>query len=71
MITFKEYLIEAKYYRHNDDWQEDVDEHGASVGVCPNCGGRAQGSTSGSTISTAKSFMECTECGHTGRPTTY
>ncbi len=42
-VTFKEYLInEAKYYRHKEkekhDWQDDIDDGGVGVGVCPKCG---------------------------------
>lgn len=71
MKTFKEYLSEAKYYRDEEDWQGDVNEYGVQVGVCPHCKGEAQITSTGKTLSTAKMFWECSECGHTGRPTTY
>ena len=71
MKTFKEYLVEAKYYRHKDDWQADMNEYGVQVGVCPNCKGEAQITSTGRNLSTARTFWECTECGHTGQPTGY
>ncbi len=43
-LTFKEYLKEVKYYRQKEeaDWQDDIDEHGVGIGVCPRCDGEAR-----------------------------
>lgn len=44
-FTFKDYLIiEAKYYRQQEkeDWQDDVDDAGVGIGVCPKCGSEAR-----------------------------
>jgi hypothetical protein len=41
-MSFKDYLTEARYYKAPDDWQEDIDEHGSSIGVCPKCRGEAR-----------------------------
>jgi hypothetical protein len=35
-------VFEAKYYLAKDDWQEDIDENGSSIGVCPKCRGEAR-----------------------------
>ena len=35
-------LNEARYYKAPDDWQEDIDENGSSIGVCPKCRGEAR-----------------------------
>ncbi|KKL13628.1 hypothetical protein LCGC14_2523860 [marine sediment metagenome] len=62
--TFKEYLNEVRYYRQKEDWQDDIDEHGASIGVCPKCGGIAKIRTEGPSLATARAFWECEDCGH-------
>jgi len=64
--TFKEYLTEVRYYKQKEDWQEDINQWGSSCGVCPRCGGGALMSTEGDSLATARSFLECQECGHTG-----
>ncbi len=63
-MTFKQFLDEARYYKQKEDWQDDVDEYGAGVGVCPRCKGKAKYTHEGGDLSTARSFWECQDCGH-------
>jgi len=59
-------LIEVKYYKDTRhlDWQEDIDEHGSMVGVCPKCRGEGRTHFEGDSLATAKAWWECQNCGH-------
>jgi hypothetical protein len=59
-------IFEATYYQQQEDWQDDVNEWGSAVGICPRCKGEARMTTEGDSLATARSFWECQECGHTG-----
>lgn len=65
-LTFKQYLISE-----NEDWQEDIDDEGHGVGLCPRCKSpaRYRGADEMKHLADAKARFECTneECGHVGR----
>ncbi len=65
-FKYGQVVKEARYYRQKEDWQEDINDYGQSIAVCPRCGGEAEGVHEGETLADAKWFWECRDCGHTG-----